>query len=146
MTCWFRALNIALIFACFAGTSLAADRQKMYSVSVQQLKGAAKEERVVSFEFKVAAGAIRSVSNVPVGWKIVIDNDPSWQTTVRASVVVGSAALQPEDLRSVRLTVEKNEFGDLKFAVSGVVSLTGNFESERGVQLAMQDFAIKSTR
>ena len=118
----------------------------MYSVSVQQLKGAAKEERVVSFEFKVAAGAIRSVSNVPVGWKIVIDNDPSWQTTVRASVVVGSAALQPEDLRSVRLTVEKNEFGDLKFAVSGVVSLTGNFESERGVQLAMQDFAIKSTR
>lgn len=146
MTCVRWALKLIVPLAVLAAVSPAADNQKMYSVSFPQLKGAGKGERVVAFEIKVTAGGIRSVSNVPMGWNLVIDNDASWQTTIHGNVEVGAAALEPADFRRLTLTVERNEFGDLKFELAGVVSVTAGFDKARQIHLAMGDFAVSLTR
>lgn len=55
-----------------------------------------QRESIVGIKVTVTGGAIASLSEVPVGWRIAIDNDPSWKTTLTASVIVASAALGPE--------------------------------------------------
>jgi hypothetical protein len=36
-------------------------------------------------------GAIGGVGHVPAGWRVVIDNEPSWAATVTARAIVGAA-------------------------------------------------------
>jgi hypothetical protein len=50
----------------------------VYSISVPLLKTFAGE-RVVSFEIDLTAGTVQAVSNLPIGWYVVVDNDASWK-------------------------------------------------------------------
>ena len=118
-----------------------AQKTAEYSVRIPGLR-VAPGESVVSFEIYITAGAIQSVLNVPVGWYLVVDNDASWQTKIKANTTVGAAALKPEDFKRFRFLVKKNEFGDLKFELAGTVSVTKNFQQERPIQLKMSDFAL----
>ena len=97
-------------------------------------------------EIDVDAGAIESLTNVPAGWYIGIDNDPSWHAKVKADTIVGAASMSPSDLRRIQAVIRKNEFGDLKFRLSGSVSITKDFEKETPLPLQMSDFAIATTR
>lgn len=117
---------------------------KLVSVSISHLETSAKE-RVVLFEVDLTAAMVKSVTNVPKGWYIVVDNDASWWTKVTGNVLVGAAAVSPEELKQIRLVVEKDESLS-KFAVTGSVSVTENFEETRRVQLLSSDFAVSSTK
>jgi len=97
---------------------------------------------VVSFEVDVTAGAFESASNLPVGWYIAIDNDASWQTKITANTTVGAAALKPEEFEKLRFSIDKNESGGLKFRLSGIVSVTKDFQKSRPIPLKMGDFAV----
>jgi len=123
----------------------AAGKTDIYTVSIPNLRVSAGES-VVSFEVDVTAGAIQSVSNIPLGWYFVVDNDASWLTKIKANSTVGAASLKPEDLRKVQFVVKKNEFGDLKFELSGVVSVTKDYKKERQLRLKMGDFALTPSR
>ena len=50
-------------------------------------------ERVVGFHFEVTAGRIAQIPDMPIGWNISVDNDPSWNTSVDGSIRVAAAAL-----------------------------------------------------
>lgn len=94
-------------------------------------------------EFHVSAGAFEDVGALPVGWHLTIDNDASWQTSLEATVDVGAAALNASSLNQMRFGVLKNEFGDLKFRVSGTVIVTTDFVDERRIELTALNFALK---
>ena len=111
-----------------------------YSVSPPHL-GAAIGERVVSFEIHISAGEVLAVSNLPIGWYVVVDNDPSWQTKISGNARVGAASLDPDEFQKLRLVVKKDEFY-LKFAVAGTASVTKDFQKERHVALKMSDFSV----
>jgi hypothetical protein len=50
-------------------------------------------ERVVGFDIKVKPAYISSMTSAPLGWRIHIDNQPSWNAEVTGDVTVGAAAL-----------------------------------------------------
>lgn len=54
----------------------------------------APEGRIAGIQLTLRHGAVTSVRNIPAGWRLVIDNDPSWTTAVSGHAVVGAAFLQ----------------------------------------------------
>jgi hypothetical protein len=116
---------------------------KLVSVSISRVETSVKE-RIVSFEVDLTSAMIKSVSNVPKGWYVAIDNDASWQTKVTGNALVGAAAVSPEELKQIRFVVERDESLS-KFAVTGSVSVTENFEQTRHVQLRNSDFEVGSS-
>lgn len=128
----------------FVAPSRAAETQT-YAVSFSNVK-AASGEVIVSLQVKAIAGAFVGVLNLPVGWYVDINNDPSWQTEIKANTIVGAASLTPEDLRKLKFLVLKNEFGDLKFSITGDISVTKDYEKEHQLKLNMGDFAVRRMR
>jgi hypothetical protein len=55
----------------------------------------APEGRIAGIELALSHGAVASVGEVPAGWRLVIDNDPSWNMTVSGQAIVGAAFLPP---------------------------------------------------
>jgi len=102
-------------------------------------------ERIVALEIHVTAGVVQSVSNLPIGWYVVVDNDASWCTTIKGNTEVGAAALSAGELRNLRLTVKKDTTYQ-KFALSGTVSVTQDFEKTRSVSLGTSDFAVSPAK
>ena len=128
------------------GTSMgSSETTEAYIVSIPNLR-ASSGELVVAFEVDVTAGAIQSVSNLPVGWYFVLDNDASWHTKIKANSTVGAASLTPENLKKIQFVVKKNEFGDLKFELSGAVAVTKDYEKETQLPLKMSDFSLVPTQ
>jgi hypothetical protein len=135
-------LCCALIFALISSVgSSKAEKADKYNVSIPNLKIPACEV-VVSLEITVTAGAFEAVDNMPVGWFFTIDNDASWQTNIKANTTVGAASLAAESLRNLHFIIRKKEFGDLRFSVSGMVSLTQNYEKAKALVLTTKDFGI----
>jgi len=122
-----------------------AEKVERYTVSIPHLRFFSGES-VVSFEIDVSAGAIQSVANIPVGWYFVVDNDASWQTKITANSTVGAASLTAEEFKKLQFVIKKNEFGDLKFELSGAVSVTKDYEKEKQLALKMSDFAVAPRR
>lgn len=75
-----------------------------------------------------------------------IDNDPSWDTKVTGSLMVGAAALSPAELRKLKFFIEKDEFEDLKFQVEGTVGVTKDFVKTRNIQLNSSAFRLTPTQ
>jgi hypothetical protein len=138
----YRRLALLAFSLFLLSTSMrAAPRKEDLGVSVSNLS-ISTGEVIVSFEIDVTAGAIKSISNVPVGWYIIVDNDPSWQTKIKGNVRVGSASLSVEDFRKLQFVVEKNEFGDLSFGLSGLAFVTSDYNKQKQVPIMTADFAI----
>ena len=49
--------------------------------------------RVAGMTLALTHGAIEGVGPVPVGWRVRIDNEPSWTATVAAHAILGAAFL-----------------------------------------------------
>lgn len=130
------ALCFSLLFAGAANA-----QAQRYTVRVQHLQVAAGE-RIVSFELHMIAGAFRGFSNLPLGWRLVIDNDSSWQTGFKGAIDVGAASLTPEQFEKLQFLIEKAKFENPKFDVSGTVSVTRDFEKTRTIPLKMSDFVL----
>lgn len=118
-----------------------AEKKEALSLSISGLE-ALDDEMIVSFSISVTAGAFQSIENIPIGWYLSIDNDASWQTKIKANTIVGAASISTKDFKRIKLIIIKNEFMDLKFALSGVVSLTKDYEKERQVPLRLSNFSI----
>jgi len=104
-------------------------------------------ERIVGFEIHVHSGRVAQLPNVPIGWNISVDNDPSWETSVTGSISVGSAAVNANFLRGFMVVeAQKDAPSDLPFDLQGEVILTSDFVKERRIKLTMKDFQIKRVR
>jgi len=104
----------------------------------------AKGERIVGFEIELTAGMVQSLSNLPLGWYVEVDNDPSWRTTIKGSIRVGAAALDANDFRKLRVTIQRDTTYS-KFSVSGTVALTTDFERTRKIALVGGDFELSDS-
>ena len=120
----------------------AAPAQKhLVSLSVPDLHVAAKE-RVVGFHFEVTSGRIARVRDMPIGWNISVNNDPSWNTTIDASIVVAAAAVDASFFKDF-VVIEKIESAKIPFHVEGDVSVSSDFSSSRKLRVQMKDFTVQ---
>jgi len=118
-------------------------QSQIVSVSVPALH-VANKERIVGFEIHVRSGRIALLPNVPIGWNVSVNNDPSWNTVVKGSIDVGAAAMDPEFLRDFLVVeVERDAPSDMPFDLQGEVIVTSDFLSEKHMKLTMKDFAVK---
>jgi len=132
---------LAFIALAFLG-GMRAQCQIM-SVSVPALH-VANNERIVGFEIHVRSGRIALLPNVPIGWNISVDNDPSWNTVIKGSIDVGAAAMDPDFLRDFMVVeMERDAPSDAHFDLQGEVIVTSDFIKERRIKLSMKDFATK---
>jgi hypothetical protein len=116
---------------------------QILSVSVPSLH-ISNNQRIIGFEIHVRSGRIALLPNVPIGWNISVDNDPSWNTVIKGSIDVGAAAMDAEFLRDfIVVEVEKDAPPDMPLDLQGEVIVTSDFSSERRIKLSMKDFAIK---
>lgn len=118
-------------------------RRQTLCVSIPNLQVGTKE-RVVGFEIHVASGRIAALPNIPVGWSVSVENNPSWTIEIKASSKVGAAAVAPGFFREF-LLIEKDESLDVPFQISGEIVVTEDFATERRIQIGMKDFTIKQT-
>ena len=128
-------LWLALALAAGSPAHAAPDRAGSVRLVAPQLPA---ESRVVGFSLHVAGGRVAAAPDCPVGWRIAIDNDPSWRATVEAHAVVGAAAVSPEAMtRMVRFAPAPPQvaadLGTGAMRVSGEVTV-------------MRDGALKSLR
>lgn len=80
-----------------AVTAAPACSEERDLLTVTSAHSAAKSgERIAAAEIIVVAGG---VYRRPMGWNFVIDNDPSWRTTVKGSIEVDAAAADSDYFR-----------------------------------------------
>jgi hypothetical protein len=118
-------------------------RRQTFSVSIPNLPVGTKE-RIVGFEIHVSSGRTAALPNIPIGWNLSVDNDPSWKTELEASSRVGASALAPGFFRNF-LCIEKNESLGLPFGIAGEISVTEDFVKARKIPVAMKDIDLKQT-
>lgn len=132
---------LAFIALAFLG-GMRAQCQIM-SVSIPALH-VANNERIVGFEIHVRSARIALLPNVPIGWNVSVDNDPSWNTVIKGSIDVGAAAMYPDFLQDFMVVeIEKDASSDAPFDLQGEVIVTSDFIKQRRIKLSMKDFATK---
>jgi hypothetical protein len=105
-----------------------------------------ESERVEGIELIIKAGSFIGFDPLPLGWYLIIDNDPSQQTSIKGDARVGTAALEIDSLLRLRIRIRKIEFADRTFSISGTLIATRNFESERRIVLGRENFRLVNTR
>jgi hypothetical protein len=138
-----RVLQLFVLAATFMTFACLPASGQIVSVSVPKLS-LAKGERIIGFEVHVKSGRIALLPNIPIGWNMSVDNDPSWETVVKGSIEVGAAATDSDFLREF-MVVEKEPGGTpgSPLDLSGEVVVTADFKNERHIKLTMKDFITK---
>jgi hypothetical protein len=98
-----------------------------------------KGARVIGLEIHLA-GTFEGISNVPVGWHVSADNDPSGQASLEAHAKPGAAALDKSALLNLGLQVIENEVADERLQVWGWLILSSDIEKERRIPLNSYSF------
>jgi hypothetical protein len=143
------ARTLSVVFCCLLLSCCLSARDSAkastYQVSIRGVE-LSSGEVITNVEVKVRAGAFRAISNMPVGWYLGVQNDASWQTSVTANSLVGAASLSNEELKRLTFLIEKNEFIDLKFNISGAVYVTKDYANTRRIELKMSAFSLAPER
>jgi hypothetical protein len=134
-------LSVVLATLVLLGISRVVYGQTV-SISIPSLHIAGKE-RVVGFELHVKSGIIAQLRNVPIGWSLSVDNDPSWNTAIKGTAMVGAAAVDQSFFRDF-LVLEKNESLGIPFNVEGEVVVTADFKAERRIKIGAKDCLMKA--
>lgn len=74
------------------GAELERYRLSLLDLDIQET------ERIDSFTVSISHGDVISLTKIPAGWSIHIDNAPPWKTTVSGSISVGAAALTRQEV------------------------------------------------
>lgn len=104
---------------------------ELYLKPLQVPKGA----RIIGFELHMVAGVFYSVEEIPTGWKVAVDDDPSWTTSLEASAKPGAVALDEKSFGKIGIEVVKNESADTKFNIWGWLTLASGTETSKRVPL-----------
>ncbi len=100
--------------------------------------------RVAGMTFVLEHGAIEGVSNIPAGWRIAIDNDPSWMTKVTAQAVVGAAFLDGGHLPGLFSVRPEPQHGCSDVVRSGVALTL--YRDDRLVRVRVRPSALRMTK
>ena len=131
------AVAIAVVVGAARGKPPVAEN---LSLSLSRLP-ISSGERMVGFEFHVKSGRIAAVPGIPAGWDVHIENNPTWNAVIRASSMVGAAAVDASFFKNF-IVIEKNESLGLPFDVSGEIVVTRDFVKERRIHVSMKDATL----
>jgi hypothetical protein len=134
-------LLVATVTAFLLPAGAEPSHRQLMSVSLPALHIAA-EERVVGFDFAVTSGRIAQIPDMPIGWNISVNNDPSWNTKIDASIIVAAAAVDASFFKEFVL-IEKDESSENPFEVKGEVIVSTDFSEVRRIRVEMKDFTTK---
>lgn len=109
-------------------------------LSIEHLHTAAGE-RVVGFEFHIGSARIVSMREVPAGWDVQVKNNPSWNSSMEASALVGAAALDATFFEKF-IRIKKKESLGTAFDISGDVVVTRDFVKERRIRVSMRNVTL----
>lgn len=118
-------------------------RGRTLSVSIPNLQVSAKE-RVVGFEVHIASGRIAALPNIPIGWNMSIDNDPSWNAKIEGSLRVAAAAVTPSFFCEF-LFIERDQSPEVPFRIWGDIVVTEDFTAERHIPIASKDLVLRES-
>lgn len=99
--------------------------------------------RISQFRLNITSGRIKYISDIPPGWNISINNDPSWNSNVRANIIVGAAALNAKKFDDL-ICIEIVKFSDLKFELAGEIATISNSDEEIITKISSNNFILKS--
>lgn len=134
-------LFLVVLFSHLPALSQTRAAGELLTVSIRPM-AMSSSERVVGFELNFTAAGVEYIRLIPMGWYVVIDNDPSWNTKIRGSIRVASAAVGWDFFRDF-IVIRKFEFMDMKLSAEGVVILTEDFEKERRISLSTKDLLLR---
>lgn len=138
-------IGLLLLGSIWVQPLIAGSRER-YRVCVKRL-ALRENERIGGFEIDLVGARIVSLEEVPLGWYVVLDNDPAWTPTIKGTISVGAAALYADGLKiSAVVEMEPQDAavpGARGFEVRGEVATTIDFEKdERRIKLTTKDFEI----
>ena len=142
MACVRRAFVFSfLIIAVLTARIQSQAQAQRFAVSIPHL-GLSADERVVGFEVHIKSGRVASLPNIPIGWNLTIDNDASWDTSVKALVSVCAASLDAGYFREF-MFVEKSKSPQGPFSVACYVITTKDFKTQRHIKVAFDALLLK---
>ena len=74
------------------------------------LVGQPQSSRVAGFALTIRHGMVLGLRPVPAGWRLRVDNDPSWTTRLDGHAVVGAAFLSPSMMANLIQLVPEPPF------------------------------------
>jgi hypothetical protein len=141
-----RLLLIVVALLLSWTTDCRADQSSIYHLSFATLHFASGE-RVSKFELHLRPAMIVGFRDIPVGWRINIDNDPSWITEVSGTAVVGAADLEVSALQPWFISVLREPDGRAQpsdiITIEGSVTLA-NGDHVRTIAITNRDVAFLS--
>lgn len=127
---------IASAILILEGNALASE---YYKLSLAGIK-LGENERIAGFDITVRSGRIEALPSLPMGWHLIIDNDPSWTAKIQGTAIVGAAFLDRnnKDLLGNLIIIERLTEGiiaeEIPFDVKASVHLVNTkTEKERSV-------------
>lgn len=87
-------LWLTIMTLLHAGPALAASTPTLLVESIKP-PPLHENERVTSFDVELRGARVWALPNLPMGWLVRVNNDPSWETSVSGSIIVGAAGLEP---------------------------------------------------
>lgn len=137
------AIYIFAVALCvaFNATPAAASDSIGYNISPQvRVKDS---ERIVGLKIMLTNGTFSSFNRIPEGWYFRLDNSTHEQEALDGEVSVGAGALFRKELPDVWICVHASDRAGAKFAVSGELWITADFEKTRKIRLTQADFVAR---
>ncbi|OGR05848.1 MAG: hypothetical protein A2511_08625 [Deltaproteobacteria bacterium RIFOXYD12_FULL_50_9] len=130
-----------IAFCCISYRVLEAnaDTAGTYCLSVKS--ELAEKARITQFRISVTSGRIKFMQEIPAGWSVSIDNDPSWVSTIQANILVGAAALGLDKFNNL-ICIETIKLSGLEFKLEGEIASTLDFEKEKITKVTSGDFVL----
>lgn len=128
--------------------SMSAVSPELLHVSIPKER-LARDDRVIGFVASIVSGRVFSLPNVPIGWSIAIDNDPSWRTSVKGTIIVGAASLdtkQDPAFFEHFLVIEKEPGSDVPLDIKVELATTTDFAQQKKIFLKRSDLKVEPNR
>jgi len=146
-----KRLNIGMAIFLVAVAILGAERPCMagvvkpaYATYAIRTDGFQINAAVMAFEVRIDNGGLESISGIPMGWNIVVDNDASWVTRVSGTITIGAAALTRGQFEKIHFHIVRGRIEGQEFRMSGSISVfvRPDVEQERSIQLSSGNFHV----
>jgi len=100
-------------------------------------------ERVIGLTITLTHGTFASFNGIPEGWYFRLDNSTHAQQDLSGEVSVGAGALFRKELPNMWVCVHTSRIAGAKFAISGELQVTTDFEKTRKIRLEKSDFVTR---
>lgn len=113
-----------LLFGCGLSAESSAQQPILYPLfnALRLSPG----ERLSRFDLRISQGMVAGFCRAPVGWRIEIDNDPSWTSHISGIAIVGAADLEQKDFRGRLFSVLPAPKADRLDLALPELAITGN--------------------